>query len=86
MRLKDAYGLSNSVDPDQTAQEQSDLGLHYLHKYICPCLSQLQSTLVISKSQGPTKTLRDIRTSTYQICGIEEKTIRTTKFHNDYVM
>ena len=31
--------------------------------------------------KGPSKTLRDIRTSTYQICSIEEKTIRTTKFH-----
>ena len=41
----------------------------------------VQSTLVISKSKGPSKTLRDIRTSTYQICSIEEKTIRTTKFH-----
>ena len=41
----------------------------------------LQSTLVISKSKGPTKTLRDIRTLTYQICSIEEKAIRTTKFH-----
>ena len=28
---------------------------------------EIQSTLVISKSKGPTKTLRDIRTSTYQI-------------------
>ena len=27
---------------------------------------ELQSTLVISKSKGLTKTLRDIRTSTYQ--------------------
>ena len=35
----------------------------------------VQSTLVISKSKGPSKTLRDIRTSTYQICSIEEKTI-----------
>ena len=35
--------------------------------------SQIQSTLVISKSKGPSKTLRDIRTSTYQICSIEEK-------------
>ena len=39
------------------------------------------STLVISKSNGPSKTLRDIRTATYQICSIEEKTIRTAKFH-----
>ena len=35
--------------------------------------SAIQSTLVISKSKGPTKTLRDIRTSTYKICTIEEK-------------
>ena len=35
----------------------------------------IQSTLVISKSKEPSKTLRDIRTSTYQICSIEEKTI-----------
>ena len=42
--------------------------------------SHIQSTLVISKSKGPSKTLRDIRTSTYQICSIEEKTILATKF------
>ena len=47
----------------------------------CGLKKQLQSTLVISKSKGPSKTFRDIRTSTYQICSIEEKTIRTTKFH-----
>ena len=39
------------------------------------------STLVISKSKGPAETLRDIRTSTYQMCRIEENTKRTTKFH-----
>ena len=33
----------------------------------------VQSTLVISKSKGPSETVRDIRTSTYQICSIEEK-------------
>ena len=42
---------------------------------------KLQSTLVISKSKGPSQTLRDIRTSTYQMCRIEENTDRTTKFH-----
>ena len=41
----------------------------------------IQSTLVISKSKGPSETLRDIRTSTYQMCRIEENTNRTTKFH-----
>ena len=34
----------------------------------------IQSTLVISKSKGPSKPVRDVRTSTYQICSIEEKT------------
>ena len=32
----------------------------------------VQSTLVISKSKGLYETLRDIRTSTYQICGTDE--------------
>ena len=41
----------------------------------------VQSTHVISKSKGPAETLRDIRTSTYQTCRIEENTKRTTKFH-----
>ena len=44
-------------------------------------LFYIQSTLVISKSKGPSETLRDIRTSTYQICRIEENTNRATKFH-----
>ena len=33
---KDANGIANSEDPDQTAlEEQSDLGLHYLPRHIC---------------------------------------------------
>ena len=36
---------------------------------------KLQSTLVISNLKGPSETLRDIRTSTYQIFRIEENTI-----------
>ena len=35
--------------------------------------TKIQSTLVISKSKGPSKILRDISTSTYQTCSIEEK-------------
>ena len=66
----------------------------YLHTCICEenslktniflnhlILCHIQSTLVISKSKGPSKTLRDIRTSTYQICRTEENTSQTTKFH-----
>ena len=42
----------------------------------------IQSTLVISNSKGLYETLRDIRSSTYQIYGTEEKTInRTTTFN-----
>ena len=39
MGPKDAEGIANSVDPDQTAleeQEQSDLGLHCLPRPFCP--------------------------------------------------
>ena len=42
--------------------------------------THIQLTLVISNSKGLSEILRDIRTSTYQICGIEEKIIRTTTF------
>ena len=52
---------------------------------ITACINQghfeIQSTLVISKSKGPSETLRDIRASTYQICRIEENTNETTIFH-----
>ena len=54
---------------------------HLVYKMTSLSKMYIQSTLAISKSKGPSKTLRDIRTSTYQICSTEEKTIRTTKFH-----
>ena len=44
----------------------------------------IQSTLVISNSKGLYEILRDVCTSTYQICRIEEKIIRTTTF-NKYI-
>ena len=44
----------------------------------------IQSTLVISNSKGLSEILRDIRTSTYQICRIEEKIIRLITF-NKYI-
>ena len=46
----------------------------------------IQSTLVISKLKGPSETLRDIRTSTYQIFRIDENTNRTPNFTNEYVI
>ena len=36
MHPKDADGMANSVDPDQTASKQSGLGLHCLLRPICP--------------------------------------------------
>ena len=37
MRSKDEDGMTNSIDPDQTApEEQSDLGLHCFFKPIYP--------------------------------------------------
>ena len=36
MHLKDANGIANSVDPDQTAPLESDLGLQGLPRPICP--------------------------------------------------
>ena len=36
MSPKDADGMANSVDPDQTAPEQSDLDLHSLPRPISP--------------------------------------------------
>ena len=41
----------------------------------------LQSTLDISNSTGLSEIVRDIRTSTYQICRIVEKLIRLTTFN-----
>ena len=43
--------------------------------------THILSTLVISNSKGLSEILRDIRTSTYQICRIEEKLIRLTTFN-----
>ena len=41
----------------------------------------MQLTLVISNSKVLSEILRDIRTSTYQICRIEKKLIRLTTFN-----
>ena len=41
----------------------------------------IQSTLAISNSTGLSEIVRDIRISTFQICRIEEKLIRLTRFN-----
>ena len=45
------------------------------------CIFYIQSTLVISNSKGLSEILRDIHSSTYQVCRIEEKIIRLTTFN-----
>ena len=57
------------IKKERIVELSGDLFFSYHRRF------KLQLTLVISKSKGPSKTLRDIRTSTYQICSIEEKTI-----------
>ena len=46
----------------------------------------VQLTLAISNSKRLSEILRDIRTSTYQNCRIEEKINRTTYLTNVYVI
>ena len=46
-----------------------------------PIPNYIQSTLVISNSKGLSEILRDIRSSTYQVCRIEEKIIWLTTFN-----
>ena len=74
-REKSKWQISQLVHSAQTEE------LHTNTSSIKIRRKHLQSTLIISKSKGPAKTLRDIRTSTYQMCRIEENTKRTTKFH-----
>ena len=71
----------------QLCQQLCELGISFELAVLMDCYGiqltriNIQSTLVISKSKGPAETLRDIRTSTYQMCKIDENTKRTTKFH-----
>ena len=53
---------------------------------VCPCQvlcrqSEVQSTLVISKSKGLSEILRDILTSIYRICSFGENINLTSTFH-----
>ena len=45
----------------------------------------IQSTLVISNLKGPSETLRDIRTSTYQISELRKIQIAQPNLTNEYV-
>ena len=50
-----------------------DMNFRFLRKHYAVPNNNVQSTPVISKSKGLSIILRDIHTSTYQICRIEEK-------------
>lgn len=39
-----ANGIANNVDPDQMAPVQSDLGLHCLHRPVCPNIENFYVT------------------------------------------
>ena len=52
------------------------LGINGLNR-----LNKIQSTLVISNPKGLSKILRDICTSIYQICRLEEKINRAAAFN-----
>ena len=48
-----ANEAANSVDPNQTTpQEQSDLGLHFLHQPVCPNTYNIDIFLYIVKADG----------------------------------
>ena len=66
--------------PHATQEE----GLHEQAQWYSTCRQnkpEIQLTLVISNSKGLSEILRDICTSTYQICRIEEKLIWLTTFN-----
>ena len=64
-------------------REQRNVAYFFMHSMPSAFTdhTKMQSTLDISKSKGLFEALRDIHTSTYQICRIEEKINRTTTFN-----
>ena len=58
--------------PQRTKQKEKAFNLYIFVLTMLLEHMPIQSTLVISKSKGLYETLRDMRTSTYQICGNEE--------------
>ena len=69
-------GFKNMFELLQSCAQPSTCGT--LSKGI---ITYIQLTLVISNSNGLSEILRDIRTSTYQICRIEKKLNQTTTFN-----
>ena len=67
MELLDRYFFVMRLDISQL-----NLSVHMKNK---TKTVHIQSTLVISNSKGLSEILRDVRSSTYQVCRIEEKII-----------
>ena len=61
------------ISVDRTISNLSVSDLFYLIFFSVLFVYKLQSTLVISNSKGLYETLRDIRSSTYQIYGTKGK-------------
>ena len=75
-------GLKIHLDDDLDSHLINDF---YLFSMFCLTDSLLLIYTTVDsrylKSKEPSETLRDIRTSIYQMCRIEENTNQTTKFH-----
>ena len=75
------FMLNSAEDEIFSAYKYENANISWHFHILKPSKLQIQSTLVISNSKRLSEILRDIRTSTYQICRIEEKIIRTTTFY-----
>ena len=71
-QLYSSIVLSNCPISDLSSRQTSSSRAYVMN---------IQSTLVISNSKGLSEILRDIRSSTYQVCRIEEKIIWLTTFN-----
>ena len=71
----DSYKSSTFFSESQLKYVRVDMYCIFIYT------NKIQSTLVISNSKGLSEILRDIRSSTYQICRLEEKINRTTAFN-----
>ena len=76
-----AFSMPFSPNVDEGLYNENYIYLNTAEAIIALPFSEIQSTLFISTSKGPAETLRDIRTSIYQMCRIEENIKRTTEFH-----
>ena len=65
---------------------QIHISLHSHAVWSLDTVQYIQLTLIIWKSKALSELLRHIRTSTYQICRIEETINRTILFTNEYVI